>query len=317
VEPAGKLASECGIPDRGFQVTLQGMFTNNTFSFEISSQGNFQVDWGDGTAIQQINKANTTKTTYSHTYTFSGGGTKDYIVTLTGQATGHSSGIMAPAISFENSFSRSKIVAITGDLGAIFPILGNPVGSTIGSPQFYQTFYGCSGLTKIPDNLFAGLNGPPLTFMFYGTFQNCTGLTKIPADLFASVKGAPANGMFYATFQGCTGLKGEIPGSLFAGIKGAPISWMFGLTFSGCSGLTSIGDGLFDGISGAMASYAFTSTFDGCANLTGPSATTKGSNGIRKPLYQEWPSALTGQVGNCYTGANKLTDWGSIPAAWK
>ncbi len=244
---------------------LESEFTVTTtpdttsFKFYISAAGTFTIDWGDGT-VDTINKTNTNKTTYSHTYSSAGA----YEIGISGQATAYKSDLYTAAISFN---SNKNVAGISGTLGAIFGTLENGT-----QPRFYQTFYGCSGLSgSIPSDLFAGISGAPADNMFFSTFFGCSNLTgSIPADLFAGIKGAPAQYMFAATFDGCKNLTGEIPADLFAGIKGAPAEWMFYATFLDCSNLTgSIPAELFAGISGAPARLMFYSTFSGCLGLTG------------------------------------------------
>ena len=278
----GKPVEDCGTPDHDFKMTLNGMTANSSFSFQISAQGNFKIDWGDDSTIQNINKTNTTLTTYSHSYQKAG----NYTIILTGLATGYSTGVIIPAITFDNSTNKSKMVAIKGNLGMIFPKLGSPASGTTSTPRFYSTFKSCTGLTGIPENLFAGVTGTPTTNMFYETFRDCSGL------------------------------KGKIPGNIFSGLNGPASSWMFGSTFQGCTGLTGIGDGLFDGITNLSEYYVFNKTFADCTNLTGPSATTKGSDGVRKPLYKEWPAAVGAQVSGCYQNATKLSDWNVITSSY-
>ena len=261
-----------------FKVHLTGMNASDQFNFYIIAQGNFTVDWGDGTALETITKPNTGSTAYSHTYTTAG----DYVVTIGGLATGYTINypMAQAAITFTSSTNKTKITKISGDLGSVFPILNT---SNTGSPAFSNTFRGLTGWTgSIPANLFAGLNG------------------------------APAANLFYCTFESCTGLTGTIPGNLFAGISGPPAANMFANTFSVCTGLTGIGDGLFDGISGVEQSSMFQSTFYGCTNLTGPSAKSNGQY-----LYDKWSGMTTTQVSGCYRNATKLSDYASIPTAWK
>ena len=177
--------------------------------------------------------------------------------------------------------------------------------------MFYSTFYGCSGLTSIPSELFAGISGAPASYMFSETFYGCSGLASIPDGLFAGISGAPTSYMFRNTFRGCSGLT-SIPSDLFAGISGAPAMSMFQGTFYGCTGLTSIPENLFGNISGTAQSSMFRNTFYNCTSLTGPSARINGQY-----LYEIWPSATTSQVGDMYYNATGLSDYSSIPSAWK
>ena len=278
-----------------FFVSLTDITAGETFEIQLSAQGNFTIDCGNGN-VQTINRTDTTNTTYSCTY-ISGG---NYTVGIGGLAISYSATI-STAISFYSSAhaathpNRAKMTGISGDLGQIFPILnattsGSPrfyqtfrntaitsmppelFASVQGAPtngMFYQTFYNCSGLTSIPAGLFSGITGAPATNMFYQTFYNCSGLTSIPAGLFSGITGAPASSMFSGTFQNCSGLSGSIPAGLFGNLTGAPATAMFGNTFNGCSGLISIPEGLFSGITGAPASGMFQDTFNGCSGLSG------------------------------------------------
>ena len=117
---------------------------------------------------------------------------------------------------------------------------------------------------------------------------------------------------FNGTFQNAYNMKGSIPSDLFAGISGAPASDMFNSTFSGCSKLTSIPENLFGNISGTAQSYMFYNTFYNCTSLTGPSARINGQY-----LYEIWPDATSSQVSDMYYNATGLSDYSSIPSAWK
>ena len=171
--------------------------------------------------------------------------------------------------------------------------------------MFYSTFSG-SGLTNIPADLFAGVQGAPAASMFIGTFAN-TPITRIPANLFASIQGAPAESMFANTFSG-TQIT-SIPADLFADVQGAPVDGMFYYTFANTP-ITSIPENLFAGISGPAARSMFSHTFDSCSALTGPSAQTNGQY-----LYEIWPN--TGYYQGTYSGATGLSDYAQIPRNWK
>ncbi|MBQ7055919.1 MAG: hypothetical protein IJN91_03245 [Alphaproteobacteria bacterium] len=310
--------------------------STNSFSFKISAAGEFVVDWGDGT-VETITKPDTTNTVYSHNYDTAGA----YTIGIGGQATAYNTDEYTASISFYVNSSQTKIASIDGSLGAIFGTLSS---DTNNQPKFYRTFYGatnmtgsipsdlfagisgapaermfyytfsgCSGLTgAIPDGLFVGISGAPAFAMFYGTFHGCSGLTSIPSDLFAGISGAPVSKMFDSTFEDCSGLTGAIPDGLFGNLTGAPAYGMFDSTFSDCSGLTSIPENLFGNISGTAQSNMFFQTFYNCTSLTGPSARINGQY-----LYEIWPDATSGQVGDMYYRATKLDDYSNIPSAWK
>ncbi|MFQ6778377.1 MAG: hypothetical protein ACLRFI_03755 [Alphaproteobacteria bacterium] len=264
--PNGKMTTIAGASDESqcsdpeFSITTTRFSRSTTFSFSMTAQGTFVIDWGDGSALQTITRTNTTSTSYSHTYSTAG----TYTIGISGQATGYSTSNTGSAISFNGN---TNIAGISGSLGAIFGTLSN--GS---QPRFYQLFYNCSNLTgTIPENLFDGVYGEPVSYMFYRAFRSCTKLSgSIPENLFSGLSGAPKEYTFRSVFNGCTGLTGSIPENLFSGIVGGGASYMFGYTFSGCTGLTgSIPENLFAGISGAPVSNMFYNTFNNCSGLSG------------------------------------------------
>jgi hypothetical protein len=102
---------------------------------------------------------------------------------------------------------------------------------------------------------------------------------------------------------------------LFGNISGTPAASMFVGTFMSCSKLTgSIPVGLFGDISGAPAPYMFNATFYGCSKLTGESALMPDGT---THLYEQFPTASGTECDNCYFGATGLSDYATIPAAWK
>lgn len=211
-----------------FSVTIN-MDSASTFSFNLSAAGQFYIDWGDGSAVQSVNKTNTNMETFSHTYTASE--PKSYDIKLTGQATQYHTG-SSPAISFSNN---KQVAGIAGSLGTVFPTLAD--GS---NPIFYQTFYMCTSLKgSIPPHLFTGIYGTAPAWMFRSMFEGCSGLTgEIPTGLFAGITGTSVKYAFFNTFYKCSGLTGTIPSDLFAGFSGALTSTMFTGTFRMCSGLS-------------------------------------------------------------------------------
>ena len=243
--------------DSKFTITTTPMSDGSTFSFAMSASGTFYVDCGDGGTLSgtgvsgnTITRNNTTNAQYTCTYPTAG----THKILFAGDATGYS----APNQNAAISFSRNKnIKTVDVSLGAIF------IGSA--EEMFYETFYDCTSLTSIPENLFAGVSGSA-DYMFNYTFYNCTSLRSIPENLFAGVNGS-ASDMFAYTFEDCTSLT-SIPENLFAGVSGSA-SDMFRSTFNGCTSLTSLPDGLFKNIEGKPADSMFKQTFYGCTNLAG------------------------------------------------
>ncbi len=202
-----------------------------TFSFQISAAGEFTVDWGDGSEVQTITKANTNNTTYSHTYSAAGA----YNIGLSGQATAYNTSYSNAAVSFQDN---KNIAGISGSLGAIFGTLD--IETNI-QPRFYNTFYGCTNMTgSIPTDLFSGISGAPATYMFYYTFSKCSGLTgNVPRDLFSGISGRSADRMFAGTFSGCSGLTGYVDGNMFSGITG-DASYAYSYAFNDASGMDTL-----------------------------------------------------------------------------
>ena len=274
-----------------FTVTTTKITASTAFKFQMSAKGTFYVDWGDGSAIQTISRTGTTTGTYTHTFAARD---EPYTIKFAGTATGYNT---------VNSASTSNIGplrfyggtpalvgAVSGSLGRLFP----KVGST--QPRFYTTFYQCSnlksipedifeglsgavtsymfyytfggtGITSVPENLFAGLSGAPNTGTFWGTFAHCPSLATIPAGLFRTITGAPATSIFQTTFYNCPSLT-AIPEGLFNNLSGAPATKMFQTTFYNNTSLTSIPENLFSKISGAPATYMFYGTFQNCSGIT-------------------------------------------------
>ena len=205
----------------------------------------------------------------------------------------------APAeYMFISTFRGTQITSVPANL------FGELNGD--GAPNMFQsTFENCEQLQTIEGPLFSGTITPAKS-MFSSTFSG-SGLTNIPADLFAGVQGAPARLMFAGTFYG-SGLT-SIPADLFAGVQGAPAESMFSSTFYNTN-ITSIPENLFAGISGPAAASMFNSTFAYCTSLTGPSARIDGQY-----LYEIWP-VVSNNMGT-YRGATGLSDYAQIPDNWK
>ena len=244
-----------------FSVYLSGISANDSFNFQMSAVGDFNIDWGDGSTIETVTRTNTTNTVYSYTYPSAG----NYTVTIYGLVTGYTTDSYTAAISFGYQTGYDKITGISNTLSDIFPTLGNINGQ---QPRFYNTFGGCRYITgSIPSGLFSNISGTPATFMFCQTFSNCSGLTTIPSNLFSGIISAPVEYLFYQTFSGCTEVT-AIPSGLFSSISGAPELCMFAYTFSNCRTVSAIPSGLFSGIFGAPAQAMYNGTFSGCINIT-------------------------------------------------
>jgi len=58
----------------------------------------------------------------------------------------------------------------------------------------------------------------------------------------------------------------------------------------------------------------FYATFSGCSNLTGESALMPDGT---THLYEQFPTAGGYQCDDCFYGATGLSDYATMPAAWK
>ena len=199
---------------------------------------------------------------------------------------------------FNSTFRSTQITSVPANL------FGELNGD--GAPyMFASTFDSCWQLQTVEGPLFSGTITPALG-VFERTFSN-SGLTNIPENMFAGVRGAPADSMFYWTFNG-TEIT-SIPENLFAGIYGAPADSMFFGTFQNTK-ITGIPENLFAGISGPTADGMFYNTFAYCSYLTGPSARIDGQY-----LYEIWPDV--GYNAYTYRDATGLSDYDQIPLNWK
>ena len=187
-------------PETEYSFTATTTPDTTTFSFKITAAGTFNIDWGDGSDVEQIVKTATDSKNISHTYASVGA----YTIKIGGLATEYDIAPLTSAISFA---SNKNLATIDGNVSKIFPTLGTRVRKR---PSFYQIFYECTNLTgKIPDNLFADISGAPGSYMYAEAFCGDTGLTgEIPLGLFGNLSGSPANNMFSRTFNNCSGLTG-------------------------------------------------------------------------------------------------------------
>ncbi len=296
-----------------FTVTTTALAANTTISFMLSAAGVFNVDWGDGSTIQTIDRTGNTGSaeTYSHTYTNAGTYTIGFCGTATAyhvaDTTNDKPPITDTTISFANAdvSANTKIASIGGSLGALFPTLNN--GATqADQPSFYKTFQNCQRLTSIPAGLFTGITGSGSN-MFRETFDRCSGLTSIPANLFAGVSGGAPN-MFRSVFYSCSSLDG-IPDGLFANITTAA-KGEFKYAFDSCSSMSGyIPPTAFAGLirnNSPTATDMFTGIFTGTNSLLTacPSGTQQYYTGYEGQTG--WNSKVSCELTNPCTGATYL-----------
>lgn len=173
------------------------------FTFLLSVQGSFVVDWGDGT-IENINKTDTSEQVMFHRYDTPGA----YIIRLGGVATAYDTAYYpsywipaVPSIAVSDYWSVERLY---GRLGRLFPTLADGT-----QPRFAGAFMYCELLTEIPSVLFDGISGQPGDYMFYSMFEGSYSLTQIPDDLFDGLSGDLGQGTFNYMFASCSDLSGD------------------------------------------------------------------------------------------------------------
>lgn len=217
---------------------------------------------------------------------------------------------------------------------------------------FFDTFFGCTSLTSIPEDLFA--NNPNVISFGYTPvellcdwwrfendsdfndnaswdlglpvlFGECGSLTAIPEKLFANNTEVryfgrmPENisdfgyaGALLSVFCG-TEIT-SIPEKLFAN---NPNVTDFTLVFLECASLQSIPAGLFDNNRKATA---FGGVFNVCESLTGESPYTMiGDKKVHLYERKNYPEHFTTPTEhqNCFYGCAGLSDYAQIPSDWK
>lgn len=137
---------------------------------------------------------------------------------------------------------------LEGDLigtlyGEVFPIYG-----------CYGIFKNCSGLTKVPNDLFANFEYVPSSGC-QDMFRGCTSLTTAPALPATTLGSYSYSGMF----QRCTSLTSApaLPATSVA-------SYSYSNMFNGCTSLTTAPELPAT----TLSEYSYSSMFEGCTSLT-------------------------------------------------
>lgn len=186
--------------------------------------------------------------------------------------------------SFENTFQCTYIEEIPAELFSNCPRV----------TTFYCTFSRIKGLTEIPEGLFD--NCPNLTD-FKWTFSGCDNITSIPVELFYKCSDVTT---LKGVFNDCRNIT-SIPAKLFDKCTNVT---SFSSIFDTCKKLTSIPVELFDK---CLDVTNFSFTFGYCTNLTGNAP----------DLWNKDKFPKVTSVSVCFSGCSKLTNFSSIPSAWK
>lgn len=278
------------------------------------------IDWGDG-VTEVLDKSYVYSADLSHVYAQGAESTVEVAFKGTVES-------MTTNSTTKGEILKSSLIGITQwgtpelktmrleDVTALTQLAADTKGALSAITDFTSCFEDCTGLTNLPEDLFANCPGIQSVSEInsvmeaYGLFSNCTSLTEIPEDLFASMtKVTRLDGIF----KGCTSLR-EIPEKLFANNTQVISMWE---AFAGCKSLQRIPAGLFDSMRTLQAVRLL---FKNCSSLTGESPYTL-INGEKVHLYerQNHPTEFLEITNHNSTFRNctNLTDHNSIPSNWR
>lgn len=223
-EPIGKTGDVWiyKIPPIPMMIEYNVLADNLSVQLPISGNVNCDIEWGDGSK-ESVNSNYPT-----HSYIRAG----VYVVKIVGDFNRlyRGSTNISKILNWGNSnMSLVTVEQAFSSYVNLTEVAGDEFGVLSRVQSFLRTFFNCSGLTSIPENL----------------FTNCAGVTT-----------------FQETFNGCSNLNGEIPGGLFRNNVNVT---RFDGTFNGCSRITSISEELFKYNTNVVN---FLSTFYGCFSIT-------------------------------------------------
>ena len=300
-----------------WRLTIRTTAPGQAYSLDINSGTgiNIDIDWGDGAVTKR-----TTIGIVSRTYALAG----TYRVRVSGSMT--AGNIRQDATG---AYANAPKIKATSAIKGITGIL-----------NFSNAFYGCTGLTALPTDLFR-YNTAVSTSGFTSAFYGCTGLTALPTDLFRYNTAVSTYG-FNRTFRGCTALT-ALPTDLFR-YNTAVSTYGFNEAFYDCTGLTALPTDLFR-YNTAVSANGFESTFHGCHKLqlnpwiffaTGEEGTRflnrvsnftncfrltaafTGTKGTAPALWGCSFGTETPVTTTCFTGhsLDSVDNYASIPTAW-
>lgn len=292
-----------------------------TFTLDTNRQYNCIIDWGDNSDLTMIfNKSDYNRA--QHKYA----ATATYRIKILG---------IFPQLNIQEN-SKPYLYQIIQWGNVSFQTLNyaffkckNLYSIAAGIPNlenYISTFGSCTGLTTLPDRLFANCiksksflqtfanctnlkSLPPRLFKdcyniesFNLTFQN-TGLTSIPEGLFENCSNVTN---FVYTFGDCKNLT-TLPADLFTY---SPNVTSFVRVFFQCEQLNSIPASLFDNCKNVTNfSYAFYK----CSSLTGTTPITGNLKLWDRAGQPGYPPTINGV--KCFGGCLNITD--NIPADWR
>jgi hypothetical protein len=211
---------------------------------------------------------------------------------------------------------------------AIVSFSTNPIPLLTGAPgsaMYYQSFYGMSGLTRLPDGFMdtRGVAGVPAGSMFYYSCYNVSNVTTLPVGFMytVGVTGTPAGSMFSSSCNGMSGVTNLPSGFLDTrGLTGTPAVNMCYLVCRNMAGVTSLPAGFLDfsGLSGAPANLMLSGACNGMAGIVSgdfnlSSNITFTASTIASPLGLAFAN-MSKWTGTVYWGTNRIYDAISNPS---
>ena len=246
-------------------------------SFGYEGDNNFIVDWGDGSAPEEVNDEEEAFTERpKHLYEKAG----KYNISITGKCSYFT--LSSIEDEFPDQVAKLTKIISWGEIQAVHYDFSNGAGITgkipspskesfanIGENGFNYLFYNCSNIEEIPEDLFANI--PNNIEGFKSTFEGCEKLKFIPKNLFENALSAKE---FYRTFAYCNALK-EIPEGLFDNNINAT---SFNSTFYKSENIENIPLNLFDN---NTLAYDFSNTFYKLIKITnGPKLWERTTEGL-------------------------------------
>jgi len=193
---AALLACGAAAPPTTWDLTVQTTGSSQDYVVDINSgtTPNININWGDNGAVENF----TSTGQKAHTYTNAG----TYTVKISGSfASGGNIRLGS------NSSNRSRLKGTKA------------VCNIVGLSNFSSTFYGCTGLTSLPTDLFR-YNTAVSSSGFYRTFHGCTKLQLSPYIFFSAGEESTRFLNRVSNFQECFYL------TSFSGSQGtAPALW--------------------------------------------------------------------------------------------
>lgn len=282
----------------------------------IYAKGNIKIDYGDGT-VKEVNNNELSIIPYT----------------------------------YKNN-AEWKTVKIYGDIreiklmdNSIVQEVLTPMPNTLDSAGFSQTFYRCTRLSKVPENLFENYPNAGFSATFQGCgssgfpfevpeklFTYCAG-SSIFASLFDSayINGLPeklfAHNPLAKNFSRCfnnTKGMGKISSELFAN---NPLVENFSWCFYGAT-LNEVPEGLFRNntsvktFEGCFANQTALkiipeSLFDNCDKVENFNKTFYYCGNLESKVPELWNRENVENHEQCFYGCYKASNWSDIPSDWR